>query len=319
MSRSSCQTILVTGATGFIGCHLLNRLRQLPNTKLVLVSRNPPSDPKEGETWVAVSLDRLTSYIWQDKGVEEIDVVFHLGAYTPKTSSAGDMVDHIYQSNLLGTRALLQSLRHTPRKIVFASTIDVYAQPLDGHVLTECSPIAPPTLHGASKLFCEHLVQAFARQHGCGYAILRYGHIYGPGEEAYSKLIPVAIQALLRNESPIVYGDGSIMRDLLFVGDAVEATLRAATAEVEKIDPVNIVSGKSKSVRQIVELLTALCEFPNQISYLLDRSVGQSLKFSNDRMINLLGFWDMMPLKDGLRQEVAYFRGLHQEQERVKQ
>jgi nucleoside-diphosphate-sugar epimerase len=284
-----------------------------------LLSRNSPSNPREGETWVTAALDELTAKTWQDRGVEKIDLVFHFGAFTPKTSNSGDMIDHIYQSNLLGTRALLESLRVIPQKIVFASTIDVYAQSSDGHVLTECSSLSPSTLHGASKLFCEHLVQAFARQRGCGYAILRYGHIYGPGEEAYFKLIPVAIQALLRNESPIVYGDGNVQRDFLFVEDAVEATLRAATAEFEKIDPVNIVSGNSKSVHQIVEILTALCESTNQASYLLNRLAGRSLKFSSDRMTELFGYWDMVPLQEGLRQEVDYFRGLSQQQNRVKQ
>jgi nucleoside-diphosphate-sugar epimerase len=296
---------------------LLDRLRRLPNTKLVLLSRNPPSDPREGETWVTVALDRLTSKTWQDEGVGEIDVVFHLGAFIPKTSSSGDMVDHIYQSNLLGTRALLESPRDIPKKIIFASTVDVYAQPPDGHVLTECSPLSPPTLYGASKLFCEHLVQAFARQHGCGFAILRYGHIYGPGEEAYSKLIPVAIQALLRNESPIVYGDGSVLRDFLFVEDAVEATLRAATSGVEKIEPVNIVSGNSTRIREIVGMLATLCEYTGQITYLLDKLAGRSLKFSSNRMTELFGSWEMVPLQEGLRQEVAYFKGLREREHGV--
>jgi nucleoside-diphosphate-sugar epimerase len=312
MSRSSCQTILLTGATGFIGRHLLDRLRRLPNTKLVLLSRHRPSEPREDETWVAVALERLTSKTWHDEGVEKIDVVFHFGAFTPKHSSSGDMVDHIYQSNLLGTRALLESLRDIMQKIILASTIDVYAHPPDGQVVTESSPLSPPTLHGAAKLFCEHVLQSFARQHGFGYAILRYGHIYGPGEEAYSKLIPVAIQALLRNESPIVYGDGSVQRDLLFVEDAVEAALRAAATEMEKIDAVNIVSGKSSSVRKIVELLATLCERPQQATYLLDKPAGRSFRFSNDRMTELFGNWDMVSLQDGLRQEVAYFRSLSQ-------
>jgi nucleoside-diphosphate-sugar epimerase len=254
----------------------------------------------------------LTQNTWQDEGVDEIDVVFHLGAFIPKHSGAGNMVDEIFRSNLLGTRALLESLPSVPKKIVFASTVDVYAQPKDGHFLTESSPLSPPTLYGASKLFCEHLVQTFARQHGCGYAILRYGHIYGPGEEAYFKLIPVVIQALLQKKSPIVYGDGSVQRDLLYVEDAVEAALRAAVAEIEKIDPVNVVSGKSISIRQIVEILTALCDHTQQTTYLLDRPAGRSLKFSSDRMTELFGSWNMVPLQDGLRQEVTYFQNLHQ-------
>jgi len=211
----------------------------------------------------------------------------------------------------------LESLRNTTQKMIFASTLDVYAQPPNGHVLTESSPLSPSTLYGASKLFCEQLVRTFARQHGYGYAILRFGHIYGPGEEAYSKLIPVAIQALLRNESPVIHGDGSVQRDLLFVEDAVEVTLRAAVAKIEKLDPVNIVSGKSTSVRQIVEILTALCERTMQATY-LDKPASQSLKFSSDKMTELFGSREMVPLQEGLRQEVAYFRSLIQQQHLVE-
>jgi nucleoside-diphosphate-sugar epimerase len=310
MGRSPSKTILLTGATGFIGRRLLDRLRRLPHTKLVLLSRNPPCGRREGETWLAVPLERLTFKTWRDEGVDKIDVAFHFAAFTPKTSSSGDRVDQIYQSNLLGTRALLESLQDIMQKFILASSVDVYAYPPEGHVVTECSPLSPPTLSGASKLFCEHLLQCFARQHGFGYAILRYGHIYGPGEEAYSKLIPVAIQALLRNEGPIVYGDGSVQRDLLFVEDAVEAALRATAADMKKIDPVNIVSGKSTSVRQIVETLATLCEHKQQATYLLDKPAGRSFKFSNDRMTALLGSWEMVSLEDGLREEVAYFRTL---------
>ena len=318
MNERGCQTILLTGATGFIGRHVRDRLRMLPNTRLVLLSRNPPSDSREGETWVTVALDQLTSRTWQDAGIEKFDVVFHLGAFIPKSSSSGDKLDDIYKSNLLGTRALLDSLGDVARKIIFASTIDVYAQPQDGQVLTESSPLSPLTLYGASKLFCEHLIQAFARHHDYGYTILRYGHIYGPGEEAFAKLIPVAIQALLRNESPVVYGDGNVLRDFLYVEDAVEATIRAATAQIGNIDPVNIVGGRSKNVREIVEILATICGHSKPVAYLMDKPSGRDLQFSNDRMRSLFGCWDLVPLEDGLLREVEHFRSLNQQRHSVE-
>jgi nucleoside-diphosphate-sugar epimerase len=224
-----------------------------------LLSRNPPSVLREGETWITVALDQLTSKIWQREGVGRFDIVFHLGAFTPKRSGNEESVAEIYESNLLGTRALLESMRDAPKKIIFASTLDVYAPQQNGYVLTERSPLLPATIYGASKLFCEHLVRAFAQRRGFGCAILRYGHIYGPGEEAYFKLIPATIQTLLRNEGPIVYGDGSSLRDFLYVEDAVEATLRAGTSEVDTSEAVNIVSGNSTSIREVVETLSMLC------------------------------------------------------------
>jgi len=154
MSTWPSQTILLTGATGFIGSHLLDRLRQTPAARLIVVSRNSARGPREGEVWIRTDLDQLTCRTFLDHGVDQVHQVFHLGAYTPKRSSDGDATDEVYRSNLIGTRALLEALPSVPRKIIFASTLDVYAQPPDGHLLTESSPLSPSSLYGASKLFC---------------------------------------------------------------------------------------------------------------------------------------------------------------------
>lgn len=310
MNSLSGKTILLTGATGFIGSHLANRLKQFSGIKLVLLTRKPVPKTDQGATWIKSALDQLTRQTWSDHGIEKIDVVFHLGAFTPKAASKGDDVDVIYRDNLTGTRALLESLPNTPEKIVFSSTLDVYAPPKEGSILTEDSPIEPPSLYGASKYFCEHLIKAYSRKNGCGYAILRYGHIYGAGEAAYAKLIPQVIKTLLKNESPVLYGDGSVQRDFMFVGDAIEATIRAATSVHQKIEAINVVSGESKPIREFVEILVEIVGFSGEIKYLLDKQGGRSLKFSNDRMFDTLGRWGLFPIEEGLQQEINYFREL---------
>jgi nucleoside-diphosphate-sugar epimerase len=308
MNSLNGKTILLTGATGFIGTHLYRRLIGLEDKRLILVSRNLPAEIGKYETWITSTLDRLTPQIWQDHGIERIDVVFHLGAFTPKSSGMADSIDENYSANLLGTRALLDSLPKVPCKVVFSSTLDVYEPPLEGRVLTESSPIAPTTLYGASKLFCEHLVQAYARRTGCPIAILRYGHIYGPGESAYAKLIPVAIKALLNHEGPTVYGDGNVLRDFLFVDDAVEATMRAAVAHEKNIGPLNIVSGTSHPIRKIVEFLASLSPNSPPIKYLTDKPGGRSLRFSNALMHEALGDWPTVLIEEGLAREFAAFK-----------
>lgn len=253
-------------------------------------------------------MDQLTSRFWQDNGIEHIDMVFHLGAFIPKNAGSGDSVAEIFRDNLQGTHALLESLPNAPEKVVFSSTIDVYGLEEDGGVLTEQSRLDPPTLYGASKLFCEHLIKAYSRKCGCGHALLRFGHIYGPGEGAYAKLIPQVIRALLRNESPVLHGDGQVLRDFMFVGDAIEATIRAATSREATIDPVNIASGTSRPIREYVEIITTLVGFSGGATFLPGKPGGRSLQFSNDRMFDALGHWELHPLEDGLRQEIDYFR-----------
>lgn len=310
MSPLNGKTILITGASGFVGQHLVNRLRAEKGARLVILSRKPASAQCEGVTWVHSSLEELSAETWRRSGVSNIDLVLHLGAFIPKSGAEVDRVAEVYQDNLLGTRALLGSLPSSPERIVFASTVDVYAPPVAGHPLSEASPVGPASLYGASKLFCEYLVRVCAKKFGCGFAILRYGHIFGPGEEAYAKLIPQMIRLFLRGEAPVLYGDGSTERDFLYVADAVEATLCAAMSDMAELGPVNIVRGDSVSIRELAGMLALITGYAGEVNYLADKPGGHSLRFDNQLMRDLLGEWDLVPLAEGLKCEVDHFRRL---------
>lgn len=309
MNSLSGKTVLVTGATGFIGSHLVKRLRQKRDIQLVLLSRRQIVERSTDVTWICSSLDNLSPETWQKAGVNKIDIIFHLAAFTPKSRAEADHVAEIYRDNLIGTRTLLDSLPSRPERIVFASTIDVYAMHAVERVIDETSPAGAFGLYGASKLFCEQLVQFYAELYDCGHAILRYGHIFGPGEESYEKLIPSMIRRLLRGEPPILYGDGSAERDYLYVDDAVEATVRAAVSGKKKMGPVNIVRGASTPIREIAELLIGITEFKGQIIYLKDKPNGHSLRFNNRLMRELLEAWCFVGLEEGLKHEVDYVGG----------
>lgn len=310
MSPLAGKTILLTGGTGFIGRHLASRIEQIAGARLVLLSRHTESNTDQRVTRIARSLEQLERRTWLDHGINHVDIVFHLGAFAPKKAGEGDAMDAVFDANVAGTRALLDSLSNVPERIIFASTVDVYGPLEDGDSLTESSPLAPSTLYGASKLFGEHMIRVFARQSGCGYAVLRYGHLYGPGEGAYAKFIPQVIKTMLGNQSPTLYGDGSARRDFMFVGDAVEATLRAANSPRREIDAVNVVSGQSRSIRELAGILSRLVGFPGDIKYLPERPGGASLDFENARMLDVLGQWEFCPLEEGLQQEIDYFRSL---------
>lgn len=304
------KTILVTGATGFIGQHLVHRLRQISNVRLVLLSRKKYIAPNPFETWICSSLDQLSPDIWLDNKIDKIDIIFHLGAFTPKISSEANLEQSIIRDNILGTRALINSLPTPPERFIFASTLDVYSSPGE-KVLNEDAQIDPAGLYGASKVFCEHLVRINARIHGFASAILRYGHIFGPGEEAYNKLIPLLIRKLLKGEPPILFGNGNALRDFLYVEDAVEATLRAAFFAKMNIGPINIVRGESITIRDIAEKLIKVTGFKDKILYRKDKPSGGSFQFDNRLMKDLLGEWKLVSLADGLQYEVEYFRKLY--------
>ena len=307
MNKLEGKVILVTGAGGFIGSHLVERLSKFAGVKLFLHERQARQSTHPDVVWLQGELGLLTPEYWRSQNISHLDYVFHLGAFTPKTPAEANRIDQVVDDNIMGTRALLRSLPSRLEKLVFSSTLDVYAQPENDEVLTESSLVAPSALYGASKLFCESLISAWAKESVCDYAILRYGHIYGPGEEQYGKLIPVVIRKLLVNQPPVIHGDGSALRDYIYVGDAVEATIRAALVE-GNVGPLNIVCGKSLTLKEIVHLLIRLTGSDKEIELLLDKPNGISLRFDNGLMTKLLGNWSMTSLEEGLTAEVDAFR-----------
>jgi nucleoside-diphosphate-sugar epimerase len=307
MSYLEGKTILVTGAAGFVGSHLAERLARISGVKLLLLSRVERQSTENKLVWLKNKLERLTPEYWSSLDIGQIDYVFHLGGFIPRISADGNRIDQIVDDNILGTRALLHGLPGKPAKLIFSSTVDVYAQPKNGEVLTESSKVSPATLYGASKLFCESLVSEWAKQKDVGYSILRYGHIYGPGEERFAKLIPRVIRSLLADQAPVVHGHGSAVRDFLYVGDVVEATVRAASAE-GSIGPINIVSGESVSVKEIVQLLIRSAGGRTDMRFSPEMPEGSSLRFDGEMMRTLLGDWPMTNLEKGLASEIESFR-----------
>lgn len=313
MKQFENKTVLVTGASGFIGKHLVERLSKVNGIRLLLLSRKLQTSNLPNVQWLHGSLSDLTKAYWKQQDVSCIQIVFHIGAFIPKVSTNSNNIEQNFSSNITGTYDLLEGLPGGVEHIVFSSTVDVYAPIKDDEVLSEASRIEPSGFYGASKLFCESLVSVWASQNNCKSAILRYGHIFGPGEGAYSKLIPLAIQQLLVGNPPNVYGSGRAERDFLYVSDAVEATIRSAIID-DNIEPVNIVRGESYPIKKIVELLVEKSGIELEINYLSDKPDGYSLFFDSSKMCSELGNWPLVSLEDGLAEEVSDFRRLACEQ-----
>jgi nucleoside-diphosphate-sugar epimerase len=174
--------------------------------------------------------------------------------------------------------------------------------------LSEESPLCPETLYAASKILGEVAVRRWGRRTKARTAVLRVGHIYGPGEDAYRKLIPNTIRALLAGEAAVQYGAGAEKRDFLYVTDAASAFFEMwrsmASADGETL---NLVSGESVSVAEVIALLSSIVGPGAKTERRPAAGQATSFEFDSRRLREKLSF-ARTPLAEGLRSEVAWFR-----------
>jgi UDP-glucose 4-epimerase len=258
--------------------------------------------------WLESTLENLSSSHWEDVLAGSFDAVLHLAAFTPKRTAERDLPDDIIRTNLVGMQTLLASLPRAPRRLVFASTLDVYARAAFDRPVTEESPVGPVGLYGLSKLFGEGLAAAYARSEEIEHVTLRVGHVYGPGEERYAKLVPETIRRVLSGQVPRVAGDGRDTRDLLYVDDAAEGVARACLKPLDRTGVINLARGESHSIREIVSTITRLAGYDGPVEQLPDPVDSYSTVFDTSLMTRVLGRWPMIPLTDGLRLEIDYYR-----------
>jgi UDP-glucose 4-epimerase len=290
-------TVLITGTAGFVGRHLLHAaVTSFGRDQVLTLS----SQPTEICDYVLYDTRPLGIPAKDLEKLNDVDVVIHAGAYTPKTSAEANSIDGC-TSNISFTEALLGLPFGRLRKIIYISTLDVY-EPAE--VTSERTPTNPTTLYGLSKLYCERVVSQFGLDRGLTTQILRLGHIYGPGEQEYRKFLPVAISNILRGVPVEIWGDGEDLRSLLYVGDAVEAII-AAVDYPDDIGVVNVVGGVSRSIREILRQLALVTNRPTQFVSKPYAGPARSYVFDNSKVARFL-LENETPLIEGLRREYEY-------------
>lgn len=257
--------VMVVGGTGFIGSNLTHRLVDL-GYKVVDISKHEKLDNND-----------ITYYkqdIADNKGLEPIfkkerpDIVINEAGIVYWEDEGKDPIKDI-QTTVIGTINLLNNcVKYNVKKFIFASSISVYGEPKKNHVSEE-DPVnfedMPDILfsYGFTKYSAERYIIYFHKLYGIKYTILRYTHIFGPGQkdDAIAKFLNKAIN----NEKIVIYGDGEQCRDYLFVDDAVEATILS----IKKGDntTLNIGSGEKTSVNELVRNIIEITKLKINYSY----------------------------------------------------
>jgi len=213
--------IIVTGGTGFIGSILLKELVSIYSKESITVISSKPID---GFNCILYAKNQLNLV---EKNIE-CDVLIHVGAYTPKSGADANIIEKC-NSNIIFTQNLLEAFASC-KKIINISTLDVYA---NNGIINEKSEIDPISLYGMSKLYCERMINIYAATKDISALTLRIGHVYGPGEEVYKKILPLTMKKIIAGGPVEIWGDGSDLRSFIHVRDVVKAIIASISVEMD--------------------------------------------------------------------------------------
>ena len=293
--------ILITGASGFIGSHLLSSIIEIYGQEKILALTSKPTSK--------CKYLLHNDYFFDDdffvkSGFDNIDTILHLGAFIPKSNLASNYVRES-NSNINSTAKLLSARIPGLRKFIFFSTVDVYAY---DNPITEKTLLFPSSLYGHSKVYCEQMITAWAAQKKICHQILRIGHVYGEGEEKYKKIIPITMQRLLSNTPLQMYGDGSEIRSFIYIQDVVNAVINVLKIK-KYAGIINLVGDEKISIKELVSEIITLSQKNPKIDIIKKTTPNRDLVFDNSKMRDLLSIPNV-GLKEGLLKEWNYMKKL---------
>jgi UDP-glucose 4-epimerase len=300
---------LVLGGAGFIGANLVRALLAAGQRPRVL---GRPSRSVSNLRDVLGEVDWRPGDFMDDSvlrdALQGVHTVFHLITTTfPNMRLQSSSFDLL--SNLLPTLRMMEMARElgVQRVVYVSSGGTVYGEP-QFVPITENHPLMPKSAYGQSKLTIENYLQFYARSSDLQVSVLRMSNPYGPWQNTHGVqgLIAVAMGCVRDGRAIPVYGDGATVRDYIYVDDAVDALLRAAT---QAPSVVNISSGVGHSIREVLDAVEAASGRRLQRQVLPARSSDVQINVLCNRLAReRLAWTPKVPLADGLRRTWAWLQ-----------
>ena len=306
---------LVTGAAGFVGSHLAERLAR--------------------DGWDVRALDCLTPYY--DRGlkvanlaevertgaeivdcdlreadlvpvVADVDVVFHQ-AGQPGVRDSWDGFPSYLEHNVLATHRLLEAVRAAGcRRMVYASSSSVYGDAMS-YPTSEAAFPRPKSPYGVTKLSAEHLCGVYARNFGVSTVSLRYFTVFGPRQRPDMAMHRLFESALTDSPFPR-FGSGEQVRDFTYVSDVVEANVLAAAADVPDGLVLNVAGGGSVTLNRVIEIVGEVVGAPVPVQEMSSQAGDvQRTGGAIDEAERVMGWRPRISVEEGLALQGEWHRG----------
>lgn len=261
---------LVLGGCGFIGSHLVDGL--LAAGHKVRVYDRAPEQFRQPFANVDYRFGNFSDAPLLSEALEGIEVVYHLISTTvPSTSNLDPVAD--VQGNLINTLQLIQMMvqKNIPKIVFLSSGGTVYGIP-ETVPIVETHPLRPICSYGVVKVAIENYLQMFHQLHGLEYVVLRASNPYGErqGHAGVQGVIGTFMKKILAGEPIEIWGDGSVVRDFIYVGDLAELCVQAG--EKRTVGIFNAGVGQGVTVNEVLNKLVVVCGKPAEVVYRQNRN-----------------------------------------------
>lgn len=302
--------IAIIGGAGFIGTNLAISLSRDHNVKII------DSDATYFNTLKSLNLPvryQVSSFSVEsdfDSQVKNEDVIYHLASTIIPGNSNQDIAAEL-EANVITTVKLLDAcVRQNVSKVVFISSGGaIYGKrsicPIKEDVVTY-----PITSYGVQKLAIEKLLYLYRYQTGLDYRIIRLANPYGPYQRPNGKLgvVTTFVYKALTDGKLEVYGDGSVVRDFIYIDDAVRGIRKIADGENE-IRVYNLGSGKGTSVNEVIAVIKQTIGKELKVDYIKGRGTDVPVNFLDiKRYEEIYGKLHPLGLKDGIKKTTEFMR-----------
>jgi len=295
---------LILGGNGFIGSHLAEGLvKKRYDVRIFDSFQTGMMNLETIKSKVEIIKGDFLNHEDVFHALKGVDYVFHyIGTTVPATAIKDPIYD--VQTNVIGAVRLLQlAVASKATRVIFPSSGGtIYGEPTNLPV-SEMQPANPLDPYAISKLAIERYLHYFSREYGVDFTIFRYSNPYGERQNPYGKqgVIPIFLNKIREGEQPVIYGDGSIVRDYIYIKDAVEATIAVLEKKTtEKI--FNVGSGEGTSLNELIDIMTEITG--KKITPIYTKNTGthiQKVVLNISRIRRECGWKPRTKLQDGIR------------------
>ena len=302
--------VLVTGGAGFIGSNLAHALLALGDDVRILDNFSTGDRGNLEGLDVEIVEGELRSYERVHNAVRKMEIVYHLGALGSVPRSVQDPLTS-NAVNVEGTLNVLLAARDEGvRRVVYSSSTSVYGSTRELPTTEESAP-DPISPYAVAKLAAERYCVSFSRVYeSFESVVLRYFNVFGPRQSPssqYAAVVPRFITAIDAGRPIEIHGDGEQSRDFTYVGNVVDATIRAGGAESANGEIFNVAGGSPTSVNRIADTIGEILGKPVERRHLPSRAGDIRNSWADlSKSERVLGYAPKVALEDGLRRTIEF-------------